>query len=94
MSELTINHVERCEKEKLVVYWLSDGKDPCYVGVAFRPCRVNIANQSAAESVALALSVVGKQVESLADERLSDDEISRLNEQYVFQIGRSRIGAS
>lgn len=78
MSELTINHVERCEKEKLVVYWLSDGQDPCYIGVAFRPCRVNIANQEAAESVALALSVVSRQVESVQHSEHERDEHNHL----------------
>lgn len=49
-----LQDVEKLEHEDLVIYWFGDEKREDVVGVCFRPCVTNIANQSLAESMVLA----------------------------------------
>jgi hypothetical protein len=63
MTSLILTDVELIEHEDLIVYWLGDDTKEDQIGVAFRPCVANIANQGAAESVALSLSLANDMVD-------------------------------
>lgn len=67
-NSLHITDVERIESQDMVIYWLGDAKSDRQFGVCFRPCITNIANQGVAESVALALAMAYRQIESIEDQ--------------------------
>lgn len=65
MTSLTITTVEKRTEPTLVIYWLGTEDNPREFGVCFSNGLVNIANQSVAESVALALGIASDMVEKL-----------------------------
>lgn len=62
---LVMTDVEKRYADDLVIYWFGDDKRKDVVGVCFRPCVTNIANQSLAESMVLANEVLADEVEKM-----------------------------
>jgi hypothetical protein len=60
---MIITDIEKIEHEDMIIYWLGDDESDDNLGVAFRPCVANIANQGQAESVAFALVLAGDAVD-------------------------------